>query len=219
MENCNSIKNEYNSISREELSKENQYKFSKKDLVGKHVESKKNININLLDNNFHKDSKKIKHKNSNFNNININEKENIKKEKIKKRNSFLSIEPAKKKEDENYKKTEKIFNSLLGKGYKSRRNKIEMNEFLKSKGYNLSKRILNNDAYINIIKMRKKMGDRNFLLEEYNIRSRDLGNPFLSDRQKKILDTNELCLKKMEENEFRFKKIILEKNIDIENED
>ena len=217
LNNFDSIKNDYNSISKEETSKEHQHKFLNEEMKGKegnkHKESKKNININLLDNNFYKAPKKIK-----FNNINYNNKENIIKEKIK-RNSCLNIEPIKKKEDDNYKKTEKIFNSILGKGYKSRRNKKEINDYLKSKGYDLSKRILNNDAYINIIKMRKKMGDRNFLLEEYNIRSRDFGKPFLSDKQKKILDINDLYLQKIEENEYRFKKIILEKNIDVENEE
>ena len=99
-------------------------------------------------------------------------------------------------------------------GNQSRRFKIEIDDFLKSRGYDISKKILNKDAYINLIKMRKKMSDRNYLLEEYYIRSGNVAKKFLSPKQRKILDKNDICLQKIEESEYRFKKILLEKNID-----
>ena len=193
-------------------------KILNKELEGKEEgkrqgESRKNININILDNNFDKVSPKLKDIN-----IDNNENKNIKKDNLK-LYSDLNIEPFVKEEDVNYKKTEKIYNSILGGGYQSRRSKIELDDFLKSRGYDISKKILNKDAYINIIKMRKKMGDRNFLLEEYNIRSGNVAKKFLSPKQRTILEKNELCLQNIEENEYRFKKILLDKNIDKDKED
>ena len=121
-------------------------------------------------------------------------------------------------EMQNYEKAKKIYNSILGKGYKSRRLKIEIDDFLKSKGYDLSKKILNKDAYINLTKMRQKMSERNYLLEEYNIRSGNFSKNYFTPKQRRILDKNNFYLKKIEDNEYRFKKIILEKNIEKEND-
>ena len=120
---------------------------------------------------------------------------------------------------ENYIRTEKIYNSILGEGYKSRRLNNEIDNFLKSKGYELSKKIINKDAFLNILKAKKKMSERNYLMVEINIRSRDLGKVFLTPNQRRILDKNKDFLKKIEENEFRFKKILLEKNVQKDNED
>ena len=184
--------------------------MDKEGIENKEGESRKNLNINILDNNFDKVSPKIK-------DIDNKEKEILKNENIK-FNSDLNINESKKKEEEKYIKTEKIFNSILS-GNQSRRFKIEIDDFLKSRGYDISKKILNKDAYINLIKMRKKMSERNYLLEEYYIRSGNVAKKFLSPKQRKMLDKNDLCLQKIEENEYRFKKILLEKNIDKDIED
>ena len=208
--------NNNNNISKEEISEENELNILNNELEGKNEEgkegveneegeSRKNLNINILDNNFDKVSPKIK-------DIDNKEKEILKNENIK-FNSDLNINESKKKEEEKYIKTEKIFNSILS-GYQSRRFKIEIDDFLKSRGYDISKKILNKDAYINLIKMRKKMSERNYLLEEYYIRSGNVAKKFLSPKQREMLDKNDLCLQKIEENEYRFKKILLEKNID-----
>ena len=92
--------------------------------------------------------------------------------------------------------------------------KIEITDFLKSKGYDMSKELTNKDTYNNIMKMKKKMGERNYLLEEFNIRSGELSRKFLSPKQKSILNKNDFYLKKIEDNEYRYKKILLEKNIE-----
>ena len=98
--------------------------------------------------------------------------------------------------------------------YHSKKIKIEINDYLKSKGYDISSQIKNKDVFLNIMKMRKKMGDRNFLLEEYNLRNGDFSKKFLPPKQRKIIEKNDGFLKKIEDSEFRFKKLLLEKNID-----
>ena len=208
--------NKNNNISKEEISEENELKILNKELEGENedekegnneIENKKKLNINILDNNFDKVSSKIK-------DINIDNSENANiKQENKNINSDLNVNESKRKQEEDYIKTEKIFNSILS-GQQSRRFKNEMDNFLKSRGYDISKKILNKDVYINLIKMRKKMRERNYLLEEYFIRGGNVSKKFLSPKQRKILDKNDFCLQKIEENEYRFKKILLEKNID-----
>ena len=120
------------------------------------------------------------------------------------------------KNDDNYIKIEKIFNSLLGDGYKSRRSKSVVSEFLKSRGYNISKKYASKDAYININRMKTKAIERNFLLEEFKIRNGDYSKTPLSHVQQAIIDKNELYAQEIEKNEFILKKLLCEKNIDKE---
>ena len=216
--------NKNNNFSKDEISEENEFKILNEELRSerKEEESKKgnkgeaglkrNININILDNNFDKISPKIDKNN-------VEKEEETSKRESTKLNIDLSMDPEKKKKLENSIRTEKIYNSIIGEESNSRRVDAEIDDFLKSKGYDISKRVLNKDAYINIIKAKKIMSERNFLLEEYNIRSGDVGKKFLTSKQRKILDKNDNFLKKMEENEYRFKKILLEKNIEKVNED
>ena len=212
-----------NNISKDEISEENELKLLNKELGEEDEEDekeegnlKKKININILDNNFDKISPKINKDNNEKKENDIPKNDSIQINQI---NSDLNIDPEKQKRIENYIRTEKIYNSILGEGYKSRRLNNEIDNFLKSKGYELSKKIINKDAFLNILKAKKKMSERNYLMEEFNIRSRDLGKVFLTPNQRRILDKNKDFLKKIEENEFRFKKILLEKNVQKDNED
>ena len=170
---------------------------------GEQNEIKKNININISDNNFELIN----------NNKNTNKNENIKMNKVKIdiTNDFSAKTIDKK--GENSINVEKIFKSILGSGYKSRRVKKDITEYLKSKGYDTSKNLNSKDTYINLNKMKRKMKERNFVLEEYKIRNLEFKNLF-SPKQRLILDKNESLLKKIEDNEYKFKKLLIEKNVD-----
>ena len=166
-------------------------------------ENNKNININISDNNFDLIS----------NNKATNKNENIKinKVKIDITNDFSAKTLDKK--GENSINVEKIFKSIMSSGYKSRRVRRDVTEYLKSKGYDTSKNLDIKDSYININKMKRKIIERNLILEEYRIRSREFKHLF-SPKQRLILDKNELLFKKIKDNEYKFKKLMIEKNID-----
>ena len=210
------FKNEIN------ISKEDKEQESEDDeirLLNKELEGKNETKINNEQN--------IKNSNSNIENIftdkineiNNNEEDNNKNlcnspnlmKKIKK------IEIKTNKDDENYNKIEKIFNSILGKEYKSRRSKSVINDFLKSRGYNLTKKYDSKDAYININRMKAKAIERNFLLEEYKIRNGEYSKIPLTHKQQSIIDKNELYANEIERNEYLLKKLLCEKNIEKEN--
>ena len=166
-------------------------------------EINKNININISDNNFELIN----------NNKTTNKNENIKMNKVKIdiTNDFSAKTLDKK--GENSLNAEKIFKSILSSGYKSRRVKRDITDYLKSKGYDTSKNLDIKDSYININKMKRKIIERNLILEEYKIRSREFKHLF-SPKQRIILDKNELLFKKIKDNEYKFKKLMIEKNID-----
>ena len=69
------------------------------------------------------------------------------------------------------------------------------------------------------MKIKKKLCDKKFLLEEYNLRNGSIFKKFYFPKERKILEKNDYFLKKIEDNEYKFKKILLEKNIDKCNED
>ena len=127
--------------------------------------------------------------------------------------NFNKIEPKTNKNEDNYIKIEKIFNSILGNEYKSRRSKSVINEFLKSRGYNTSKKFTSKDAYININRMKTKAIERNFLLEEFKIRNGEYSKTPLSHKQQAIIDKNKFFEKEIERNEYILKKLLCEKNI------
>jgi hypothetical protein len=166
-------------------------------------EINKKIIINISDNNFDLLN----------NNKNTNKNENIKMNKVKIdiTNDFGAKTIDKK--GENSINAETIFKSILNSGYKSRRVKRDITEYLKSKGYDTSKNLDSKDTYININKMKRKIIERNLILEEYRIRSREFKHLF-SPKQRLILDKNELLFKKIKDNEYKFKKLMIEKNID-----
>ena len=202
---------------KEQESDDDEIRLLNKELEGKNdikiTNEQSNSNINI--NNENDISDKNNEINDNDNNNNLDKQRNIKisKDLI---NNMQEIGVQTNKNDDNYIKIEKIFNSLLGDGYKSRRSKSVVSEFLKSRGYNISKKYASKDAYININRMKTKAIERNFLLEEFKIRNGDYSKTPLSHVQQAIIDKNELYAQEIEKNEFILKKLLCEKNIDKE---
>ena len=210
-----------NSISYEKMRETEEYELNllNKELEGiKKNDNKKDINLNVLDNNFDKKQKNNNNTIIDNNNENNNkENNNIEKTNIIKSNDINDKNIDKKEEKST--KIEKLFNSIVDNGYKSYRVKGEITRFLKSKGYDILKKLTIKDAYININKMKRKLNDRNYLLEEYKIRGREFSKGYLSPKQRIILDKNELLSKIIEDNEYKYKKLIIEKNFDKTNID
>ena len=179
-------------------------------LLNKELEGKNDINNN-------------EQSNSNINNENDLDDKFNKKNKIKIYKSIIknnkNIYPQTNKNEDNYTKAEKIFNSLLGNENKSGMSKSVIIDFLKSRGYNTTKKFTNKDAYININRMKTKAIERNFLLEEYKIRNGEYSKSPLSQLQQEIIDKNEFYSKEIEKNEYILKKLLCEKNIEKENID
>ena len=170
-----------------------------------------NLNINLnINNNINNivDSQKLKKIKFVEGFSNINNMNNIK-----------TVEPQLDKNENSYRKIEKVFESILGNGYKSRRSKSEIKDFLKSRGYNISKKVTSKDCYINVNRMKTKAIERNFLLEEFKIRNGEYSKTPLTSKQQAIIDKNEFYTKQIERNEYLLQKLLCEKNIEKETTD
>ena len=137
---------------------------------------------------------------------------NEKKEENKKRHVNIEMQ----KREENYKKCESIFNSILEGKFESNRSKSVLSEFLLNRGYKSIKKFKDKDNVLNINRIKNKSIERNFILEEYKLRSGDNGKSPLTEKQQEIINKNEKIIKKIERNEFIFKKLICEKHIDKE---
>ena len=118
--------------------------------------------------------------------------------------------------EENYKKCESIFNSILEGKFESNRSKSVLSEFLLKRGYKSIKKFSDRDNVLNINRIRNKSIERNYILEEYKIRSTDNGKSPFTAQQQEIINKNDDINKKIEGNEFVLKKLICEKNIDKE---
>ena len=167
-----------------------------------------NLNINLnINNNINNiiDNPKLKQIKFGKDFSNINNENNIK-----------TVEPQFVKDENSYRKIEKVFESILGNGYNSRRSKSEINDFLKSRGYNISKKVTSKDCYINVNRMKTKAIERNFLLEEFKIRNGEYSKTPLTSKQQAIIDKNEFYTKQIERNEYILQKLLCEKNIEKE---
>jgi hypothetical protein len=170
-----------------------------------------NLNINLnINNNINNiiDNPKLKQIKFGKDFSNINNENNIK-----------TVEPQFVKDENSYRKIENVFESILGNGYNSRRSKSEINDFLKSRGYNISKKVTSKDCYINVNRMKTKAIERNFLLEEFKIRNGEYSKTPLTSKQQAIIDKNEFYTKQIERNEYILQKLLCEKNIEKETAD
>lgn len=184
------------------------------DEIGNSNNTNINLNINLNINNNIKniiENPKLKKINFSKDFSNINNMNSI--------NNIQTIEPQFTKDENSYKKIEKIFDSILGNGYKSKRSKSEINDFLKSRGYNVSKKVTSKDCYINVNRMKTKAIERNFLLEEFKIRNGEYSKTPLTNKQQAIIDKNEHYAKQIERNEYILQKLLCEKNIEKDNTD
>ena len=214
LKNTKNIKNEEKNISKVQESDDEEIRLLNKELEGKN-ETK--ITNELNTGNSNTDPQNILTDKINENKLNneaINNNNNLE-------NSPNSIKQIKKieiinEDDERYNKIESIFNSILGNEYKSRRSKSVINEFLKSRGYNTTKKYTCKDAYLNINRMKAKAIERNFLLEEFKIRNGEYSKTPLSHKQQAIIDKNKFYSKEIERNEYILKKLLCEKNIEKE---
>ena len=146
-------------------------------------------------------------KDSNNKDIGNKDKENEKEDEKKK----LTIEYE--SNDDIYKKCESIFDSILTGKFHMKRNKSVLNNFLKARGYKNFETLKDKDNVLNINRMKKKSSDKNYILEEYKIRNGENGKAPLSDEQQSIIERNSNIIKKIQNNEYIFKKLICEKNI------
>ena len=135
-----------------------------------------------------------------------------KKKGTKKRRVNIEIQ----RREENYKKCESIFNSILEGKFESNRSKSVLSDFLIKRGYRSIKNFSDKDNVLNINRIKNKSLERNYILEEYKIRSGDNGKSPLTAKQQEIINKNENINKKIEGNEFIFKKLVCEKYIDKE---
>ena len=204
--------NNYSKEDKEQESEDDEIRLLNKELEGKE-ENKNNNGLNL---NYTNIERNAIDKNNDIITIddNDNRLKSIKKIKI---SDNFEIEPQTNKNDDNYNKIEKIFNSILGNEYQSRRSKSVINEFLQSRGYNINKKYNIKDAYFNINRMKTKAIERNFLLEEFKIRNGEYSKTPLTSKQQAIIDKNEFFSKEIKRNELILKKLICEKNIEREN--
>ena len=159
-------------------------------------------------------------------NINSNQNENPITNDIKNNNNLMenifnkdkeSEREEDNKEDNNidgYKKCESIFDSILEGKYKSRRSKNELSDFLKKRGYNPDKKLNDKDSVLNISRIKNKSIDRNYILEEFRIRNGNDKKYHLSEEQQKIINKHQSIIKRIESNDYIFKKVICEKPID-----
>ena len=212
-------------------SEENELSLLNKELEGK-GDNKSSKEVNKITN----DDEKRNSINTNINlNINLNINNNINNivnnQKLKKikfgedfsninnENNIKTVEPQLVRNENSYRKIEKVFESILGNGYNSRRSKSEINDFLKSRGYNISKKVTSKDCYINVNRMKTKAIERNFLLEEFKIRNGENSKTPLTSKQQAIIDRNEFYTKQIERNEYILQKLLCEKNIEKETTD
>ena len=217
--------NNFSKEDKEQESEEDEIRLLNKELEEKEENKNNNNELKLiLDTNIEKnpiDQNNDLIQNDNINNnIGDNNLKPIKKIKIVQNlEKKLEIEPQTNKNEDNYNKIEKIFNSILGNEYQTRRSKSLVNDFLKSRGYNINKKYTSKDAYFNINIMKTKAIERNFLLEEFKIRNGEYSKTPLTSKQQAIIDKNDFFAQEIERNESILKKIICEKNIDRENMD
>ena len=158
------------------------------------------------------------------NNSNIELKSNIfkiyekQREIEEEKEKEKTIEEKKREElkEQSYNKCENIFNLLLKGNYKSRRCKSIMNDYLKMRGYDPLRKFNVRDNVFNMNRMKSRIIDRNFIKEEYKLRSADFGKSPLIDDHEKIMNKNEKIIKKIKDNDFILKKLIIERKIDKE---
>ena len=133
---------------------------------------------------------------SNYNDIRKVKKKKLRKMKFRKTNN-----------DPNLILTEKMFNLVL-KDKKLNYNKVQIIKFLEKKGYDTSKKLDGKELFKNMDKVEKGM-QKSVLQEEFKIRGKLVDNKY-----KKLLEKDNTLSRQIEENTFKYKKIICEKNID-----
>ena len=140
-----------------------------------------------------------------------NEKKKKKKKKEVADKNKISTESQ--RNEDNYVKFENIFYKILQGKLQSNRSKSVLSEFLKNRGYKGIKKYDVKDNVLNMNRMQNKSSERNYIFEEFKLRNRDTGKLNLTEQQKAIINKNELLIKEMQKNEYKFKRLICEKNM------
>lgn len=206
--------------------------------INKEIGNKKNIKKNkdikeikkIDDSNKYKIEEDKKNKNTNNkiniksykeNEKNINKIKNIKKDEnndyILKNINNKEVEKIQyNKNDSKEKKSnelENLFNIAKNGGINLKENKKEMEKYILSQGKDLNKLINKKDTYFNIRKLKQKTSDRNLILEEYMIRKECNIKKSFSKREKIMLEKNKSFINKFNNQEMKFKEIIIEDKI------
>ena len=153
------------------------------------MEIKKKLDLDLSDNN-----------NTNNKIIRNNEKKRTRKRKLTK------VKVKKSKEDKNLIKTEKMFNLVL-KNENIDKNRKQIEKFLQKRGFDTSRAMDNQLLFKNMDNVEKGM-QKKVLQEQYKIRGESI-----TTRYKQLLEKDDILSKQIEENTFKFKKMIYEKNV------
>ena len=139
--------------------------------------------------------------------------DNIFKRKKKEVADKNKISTESQRKEDYYEKCENIFYKILQGKLQSNRSKSVLSEFLKNRGYKGIKKYDVKDNVLNMNRMQNKSSERNYIFEEFKLRNRDTGKLNLTEQQKAIINKNELLIKEMQKNEYKFKRLICEKNM------
>ena len=138
--------------------------------------------------------------------LNLSDNNDSLKEKERAKKKLKKLKFKKQKDDKSLIKTEKMFNLALNeKDFDN--NKIEIIKFLKKRGYNTSRRVNNQELFKNMDRVEKGM-QKSILQDEIRIRGE-----LINTKYKNLLEKNNTLSKQIEENTFKYKKMIMQKNM------
>ena len=138
--------------------------------------------------------------------LNLSDNNDSLKEKEKAKKKLKKLKFKKQKDDKSLIKTEKMFNLALNeKDFDN--NKNDIIKFLKKRGYNTSRRVNNQELFKNMDRVEKGM-QKSILQDEIRIRGE-----LVNTKYKNLLEKNNTLSKQIEENTFKYKKVIMQKNM------
>ena len=185
-----------------------------KEISDKH----KNMEENNYDENIKSnldDSIKIKeqkpNKENNINNISLKNIINPNIPKLEEKNNINNKEKANKNFDENYNKTESLFNLIKNKFNNKLKKETKKNieSYISSKGKNVETILTTKSSYNRLHHLINKSKDKNLILEEYAIRKNNYNEKEpLSKKQRIILDKNLGFIKEMIKQKTKFNEIL-----------
>ncbi len=149
------------------------------------------------------------------NNNNSDNNDNNKKYNKNNENDLIIYKNISKLNKDRYKNCETIFNSLVEGKFNINRSKSVLNDFLKERGYKNVNTLTSKDNLVNLNKI-KNISERDYILEEYKLRSNDNGKSPLTEEQQIIIHKNNQCSRNIEQNEKQLIKLIYEKEINKE---
>ena len=138
--------------------------------------------------------------------LNLSDNNDSLKEKERAKKKLKKLKFKKQKDDKSLIKTEKMFNLALNeKDFDN--NKNDIIKFLKKRGYNTSRRVNNQELFKNMDRVEKGM-QKSILQDEIRIRGE-----LVNTKYKNLLEKNNTLSKQIEENTFKYKKMIMQKNM------